>query len=232
MTKNRLSKVLAANGIASRRKCEDLIFSGKVSVNGEIILKPEHQVDINIDQIAIEGQKLQKADEKIYYILNKPKGYVCSHDKQKFKRIVVDLINEEKRLFTVGRLDKDTTGLIIITNDGSFSNHVIHPRYEIQKEYLVKTNFEVEPQHLERIRLGVTIDRTYVKPLKVTKVRKNTLKITVKEGKKHEVKKLVEQANLQVEELCRIRIGNLHLGKLEIGKYKQVSLQELNSIFN
>ncbi|MCH9632058.1 MAG: Ribosomal large subunit pseudouridine synthase B [Chlamydiae bacterium] len=232
MTKNRLSKVLAANGVASRRKCEELIFEGKVTVNGEVILKPQHMVDISKDKISLDGEKVLKTDEKVYYILNKPKGYVCSNDKERFKNIVVDLFPSKHRLFTVGRLDKNTTGLVIVTNDGQLSHRVIHPSFEISKEYLVKTNVEVTAEQLEKISSGVSIERCFVKPQKVTKVRKNTLKIIIQEGKKHEVRELVEQTGLQVQELCRIRIGNLRLGHLEIGHFKKVSLKDLDPVFD
>ena len=188
-------------------------------------------VDISKDNISVDGNKIQKVEGKVYYILNKPRGFVCSHDKERFKNIVIDLFPTKYRLFTVGRLDKDTTGLVLVTNDGHLSHKVIHPSSEVQKEYLVKTNLDILPEQLEKISQGVSIDRCFVKPQKVVKVRKNTLKITLKEGKKHEVRKLVEQTGQQVQELQRIRIGNLRLGNLEIGHYKEVSLQDLDPIF-
>lgn len=231
MKKNRLSKILAQAGVASRRKCEELIFKGDVTVNGEVITKPQHLTNPAKDKVSIAGEKVHLAKPKVYYLLNKPKGYVCSHDSKLFKNRVVDLLPSNHRLFTVGRLDKDTTGLLIATNDGNISHRIIHPSFEVQKEYLVKTNFETLPEQLQQISSGVRVENAFVKPLKVTKVRKCTLKITVKEGKKHEVRKLVEQTGLEVKELSRIRIGNLHLGNLEIGRYKQVTLEDLESIF-
>lgn len=232
MTKNRLSKTLSAAGIASRRKCEELIFKGDVTVNGAVVKEPQHLVDPTVDKIAVKGEQIWVNETKVYYILNKPKGYVCSHNDMLHKYKVIDLLPKKYRLFTVGRLDKDTTGLLIVTNDGQLSHRIIHPSFEVQKEYLVKTNYEVSCKELTTISLGVNIDGQHVKPLKVSKVRKNTLKITVNEGKKHEVRKLVMQSGLEVKELTRIRIGNLHLGNLPIGEYKKVTLKELEEIFS
>jgi 23S rRNA pseudouridine2605 synthase len=232
MTKNRLSKILSNAGVASRRKCEEMIFKGLVSVNGTVILKPQHLVDPNTDKISVNDEKVRLEEPKVYYILNKPRGYVCSHNDKAHKNKAIDLLPKKYRLFTVGRLDKDTTGLIIVTNDGQLSHRIIHPSFEVQKEYLVKTNFEVSPEELSTISSGVNIDGEHIVPLKVTKVRKNTLKITVKEGKKHEVRKLVMQSGLEVKELARIRIGNLHLGNLALGEHKKVSLKELEEIFS
>lgn len=231
MKKNRLSKILSQAGFASRRKCEELIFSGRVQVNGEVVTKPQHLTDPLKDQVFVDGKKMKGLEPKVYYLINKPRGYVCSNE-ERYTYRVIDLFPKKHRLFTVGRLDKESCGLLIVTNDGSLSHQVMHPSFEVQKEYLVKTNFEVSVEDLEIMRLGITIDTAFVKPLKVQKVRKNTVKITLKEGKKHEVRKLVGQTGLEVKELTRIRIGNLHLGNLEPGQFKQVSLNELESVFN
>lgn len=232
MKKNRLSKILAAAGVASRRKCEELIFNKRVYVNGTCASEPQQMVDVHKDHIVIDGKRINYIEPKIYYVLNKPKGYTCTHNRDRTNKIAVDLVPPGPRLFTVGRLDRDTTGLLIITNDGHFANHVMHPRYKVQKEYLVKTNSDVLISHLEQMSAGVSIEGSWVKPVKVTKVRKNTIKIVVQDGKKREVRQLVEQTGLQVLDLCRIRIGNLRLGQLEEGYYKQVTLEELESAIN
>lgn len=231
MAKNRLSKVLASAGVASRRKCEELIFSKKVKVNGKVIDIPQHMVDIEVDKILVDNKPIVASEPKVYYILNKPKGYVCANDRR-YKNIVLDLLPKKERLFTVGRLDKETMGLIIVTNDGHLAHRIIHPSFEIEKEYIVKTNSEILPAHLEQISQGISIEKTYVKPSKVEKVRKNTVKIIVQEGKKREVRALVEQTGLIIEHLERIRIGNLRLGHLPMGHYKQVTLKELETIFD
>lgn len=227
--KNRLSKVLAQAGIASRRKCEEIIFAGKVQVNNKTIIEPQHAVNSEKDSITVDGVKLPKIEKKVYYILNKPIGFVCSNNKEIHKKIVLDLFEAEERLFTVGRLDKDTSGLLIVTNDGELSNQIIHPRYEIEKEYIAKVAADVSNEHISEIAQGARVENTFVQPLKVQKVRKGTIKVVVKEGKKREVRKLIEQTGLKIRELSRVRIGNLRMGKLEIGHYKKVTKKELET---
>jgi 23S rRNA pseudouridine2605 synthase len=231
-TKKRLSKALSAAGIASRRHCEDLIFSGQVSVNGQIVLEPQTLVSWESDEICLNGKKLSGEEKKVYLILNKPRGYICSNARVGTKKIVSDLFQGfKKRLFSVGRLDRDTTGLLIVTNDGHFANKVIHPSSNISKEYLVKTHQEPFHEQLVAISKGIEIDGDWIQPVRVTKVRKGTLKVVVKEGKKREVRLLVEQTGLKVMELKRIRIGGLLLGDLPEGSFRELSEKEKQSIF-
>lgn len=231
--KNRLSKVLAAAGIASRRAAEELIFSGKVTVNGSVTTLPQTLVSLTKDKIYCDGKPIQKKEEKLYFLLNKPKGYICSNARVGTKKIVRDLFAHiPQRLFTAGRLDRETTGLLIVTNDGHFANKVIHPSSNITKEYLVKTEQEPFHEQLACIAKGVLIDGDFVKPIRVQKVRKGTLKIVIKEGKKREVRFLVQQAGLKVLELKRIRIGGLLLGSLPEGSYRLMTEAEKKAIFS
>ena len=232
-TKKRLSKALAAAGVDSRRHCEELIFAGKVSVNGEIVKVPQTLVTWGEDVILVDGQKIKGEEKKFYFMLNKPKGYICSNTRPGTKKIVLDLFrNVSERLFTVGRLDRDTTGLIIVTNDGHFANKVIHPSSNLSKEYIVKTNQEISHEHLIQISKGAYIEETWITPVRVQKVRKGTLKVVVKEGKKREVRLLVENAGLTIEELTRVRIGGLLLGDIPEGKFKEMSDTEKKTIFS
>lgn len=224
--KQRLSKVLAACGVASRRKCEDLIFGGKVTVNGEKILIPQTMVDSDQDKIFVEGKPVHLQEKMVYYALNKPAGYLCTSKEVGKEKSVLHLFDDNLRLFTVGRLDKDTTGLILVTNDGHFSNSVIHPSKNISKEYLAKTNKEITDQHLKALDSGGLVEGTWVKPLKVVKVRNTTLKMAVSEGKKREVRRLLEYVGLEVLELRRIRIGSMVLGALKEGEYRELSEAE------
>jgi len=187
--KKRLSKALSSAGIASRRAAEELIFQGRVKVNGEVVRVPQTLVSWGSDQISVDEELIQGEQEKIYFILNKPHGYICSHVVSGNKKRVVDLFAAyPHRLFTVGRLDRDTTGLLLVTNDGHFAQRVIHPSANIVKEYLVKTGQEITDEHLKAISGGTRIEKAHVRPFRVTKVRKGTLKIAVKEGKKREVR--------------------------------------------
>lgn len=230
LPKQRLSKVLAAAGVASRRAAETLIFEGKVKVNGQVTLV-QTMVDAN-DKISVNGQVITQPEPKVYYILNKPPGYVCSNKPTKTAKLVVDLFEETGlRLFTVGRLDKDTCGLLLVTNDGHFANSVIHPSGNIHKEYLAKTDEEITPDHLIAMASGTLVEGVFVKPVKVSKVRKGTLKVTIMEGKKREVRLLMESAGLKVRELTRIRLGGLHLGSLELGSWRELTEREKQMIF-
>lgn len=232
MTKQRLSKVLAYAGVASRRACEELIFSGVVKVNQQVVKVPQTLVDASVDQIMVRDQNISTAETKVYYLLNKPEGYICSNRRTGTSKIVLDLFQEEgHRLFTVGRLDKDTSGLLIVTNDGHFANQVIHPSANIQKEYLVKTDQEVTHEHLTAIGHGTLVEGTFVKPIKVQKIRRGTIKIVIGEGKKREVRMLLDAAGLKIKSLTRIRLGNLLLGTLPIGSWRPLNEKDKKLIF-
>lgn len=225
-SKKRLSKLLASAGVASRRACETLIFDGRVKVNGVVALLPQTMVDEN-DKITVNDQPIKAVEDKVYYILNKPVGYICSTKRSKDSKIVLDLFEGvAERLFTVGRLDKDTMGLLLVTNDGHFANKVIHPSANIQKDYLAKTDHEITPEHLIAISSGTQVEGVFVKPVRVSKVRKGTLKITINEGKKREVRILMEAAGLHIKELTRIRIGGLQLGPLPLGSWRPMTERE------
>lgn len=229
--KNRLSKVLAAAGVASRRACEELIFDGKVSVNGQIVLKPETHVDLNEDDVRVDERKIVETQKLVTYIFNKPSGYICSNKPMERKKLVIDLFPNDRRLFTVGRLDRDTTGLLLVTNDGHFSQKVIHPRSNIEKEYLVKTANEITHEHLVKISKGSFVEGVFLRPVSVKKVRKGTLKVIVKEGKKREVRVFVQKAGLKIVQLTRIRIGGLKLGPIAEGQYREITEAEKEAIF-
>jgi 23S rRNA pseudouridine2605 synthase len=229
--KQRLSKVMAAAGVASRRACETIIFEGRVKVNGVVAELPQTMV-CDQDDIVVDGTALKGAEAKVYYMLNKPAGCICSARRNKDSKIVLDLFEEaDERLFTVGRLDKDTCGLLIVTNDGHFANRVIHPSANIHKEYLAKTDQEITPEHLIAVSNGTLVEGTFVKPVRVNKVRKGTVKVTIVEGKKREVRLLMEAAGLHIKELTRIRIGGLHLGPLAIGSWRAMTEREKELIF-
>lgn len=232
MEKKRLAKFLAASGIGSRRACERIIAAGEVKVNGFVTLLPQTLVD-DQDRIAVGSHQLPKEEAKVYFLLNKPKGYLCSTIRTSRCKLVFDLFKDvNQRLFTVGRLDKDTTGLLIVTNDGVFSQRVIHPSSNIKKEYVAKTGQEITANHLKAISRGCEIEGTFVKPRSVKKVRKGTVKIVISEGKKREIRYLIEGAGLDVRELKRTRIGGLSLGHLPLGMWRPMTDNEQKLIFD
>lgn len=232
LEKQRLSKVLASAGVASRRACEELIFGGHVEVNGEVVLLPQTKVSLTEDKIFVKGSPITSKEDKVYYLLNKPAGYLCSNKKMGQNKLVIDLFEGEgHRLFTVGRLDKDTEGLLLVTNDGEFANEVIHPSSNIEKEYLVKADQEIFHEHLVAISQGTLVEGVFVKPVRVEKVRRGTMKVIISEGKKREVRLLLEAAGLKVKELVRIRVGGLVLGSLEVGKWRPLTEKDKKAIF-
>lgn len=227
----RLSKFLQQSGACSRRKADSLIYEGKVTVNGEKILLPETRIDPSLDNVFLEGKKIDQPEEKVYFLLNKPKGTLCTAPEAGKGKSVLDIFGDEgKRLFTVGRLDKDTEGLLLVTNDGDFANKVIHPSKHKEKEYLAKTSLEITHEHLVKLSQGTKVEGVFVKPLKVEKVRKGTLKVTVGEGKKREVRLLLASVGLDVVSLTRIRLGSLVLGALPIGAFRPLSLHEIEQL--
>jgi len=225
----RLNKALAEAGVAARRTCDHLIFSGKVAINGLVCKKPQTQVE-STDKITVDGKAID-SKKKVYFVMNKPRGFECTHKRPIGKKIVYDLLSEHhSRLFSVGRLDRETTGLLILTNDGDFANQIIHPSSNITKEYLVRTDAEITHEHLVKMSTGIEIDGVFVKPKRVKKVRRNTFKICVKEGKKHEVRLIASSAGLEVLELKRIRIGNLELGNLPEGAVQTLTGKQRESL--
>lgn len=227
----RLSKALAQAGVASRRASEEIIFAGKVTVNGVITKLPQTLVDPEKDEILVDKKPLQK-EKKVYFLLNKPIGYDCTNKRfSKNSRLVVDLFaHMPQRLFTVGRLDRATTGAIIVTNDGDFAHKLIHPSFDQTKEYVAKTGQEITADHLMRLSEGTRVQGKWVKPKLVKKVRRGTLKIAVTEGRKHEVREMLKAASLTVLELKRIRLGPFILGELPLGAFRPLTQAEIGSI--
>lgn len=210
---------------------EKLIEFHQVKVNGKPATSLFQEIDPAKDKITVRGKLAKIPNSYVYYVVNKPIGYVCSNRRMNNEKLAIDLIsNHTGRLFTVGRLDKDTSGLILITNDGEFAETVSHPSNGVHKEYLVKTVEEITADHLKALTNGTIVQRTLVRPLSAKKVRSGTLKITLGEGKKHEVRELVKSAGLTLLELTRIRIGSLHLGKMAPGHFRPLSLAERSEL--
>lgn len=228
----RLNKVLRDAGVASRRHADELIEQGRVKVNGTITKELGTKVNPRKDTILVDGERIKPKGETVYFLLNKPAGFICSKRRLFNEKLVYDLLDTKENIFSIGRLDKDTKGLLLLTNDGQFAQTLIHPSSNITKEYLVKVKVEVTEEHLKKISSGVYIDGRVIKPVSVVKLRRGTLKIVVKEGKKHEIKKFLEKADLPLYELKRTRIGNLHLGKLPEGGYRILGKSEMDRFFD
>nr|HOO68007.1 pseudouridine synthase [Bacilli bacterium] len=193
---DRLQKIIAESGYCSRRKAEDLIKKGKVMVNGKIITELGTKANYG-DSILVEGKQISK-EEKEYYLFNKPRGVITSTSDDKHRKVVTDYFNSNKRLFPVGRLDYDTTGLLIVTNDGELANKIMHPSNSIEKVYIAKVEGIVKGEDIRKLKNGVVIDNYKCIPKKV-KLRKfdkrnnsSILEIIITDGKNHEVKKMIE----------------------------------------
>ena len=231
----RLQKVIAASGYCSRRKAEELITKGKVKVNGEVIKELGTKVDGN-DQIMIEGKILEK-ENKEYILLYKPRGVVTTTSDDKKRKTVLDLIETDKRLYPVGRLDYDTTGVLLLTNDGELTNLLIHPKNNIDKVYVAKIEGILTGLEIKQLERGVVIDGFKTSPA-IIKVRKKDKKnndslvqITIHEGKNHQVKKMFEAVGHKVIKLKRERIAFLDLSGLKPGEYRKLNIKEVKKLY-
>ena len=231
----RLQKVIANSGVASRRKAEELIVNNKVKVNGNIVNTLGAKVDKN-DQIEVNGIAISK-EEKVYYVLNKPREVITSVTDDKGRKTVVDLIKEDKRIYPVGRLDYDTTGLLILTNDGDLANLLMHPKNEIDKCYVAKITGMLSPKEMMTLKTGVVIDgvKTRKSRVKVRKTDKESntsiVEIVIHEGKNHQVKKMFEAVGHEVLKLKREKIAFLDLKGLKSGDYRKLNPKEVATLY-
>ena len=233
--KMRINKYLASCNVASRRKCEEIISNGKVTINGEVVKELATMVDVKKDKVKVYGKLVHLDDDKVYYMLNKPAGVISASKSKYGEETVVDLINKkEHRLFPVGRLDKDTTGLIILTNDGDFAYKLTHPKYEKAKTYEALVKGNIDSKGLERLKKGVVIDGKKTAKAKVRLIKmvgnNSLIEITLIEGRKRQVKKMCERVGHKVLKLKRTMENGLGLGNLEIGEYRKLTKNEVNKL--
>ncbi len=232
----RLQKIIANSGVTSRRKAEELIKDGRVTVDGVVInelgTKVREDSVIEIDGVSIEKEP------KVYYLLNKPRGVVTTAKDEHGRKTVVDLIPTEKRIYPVGRLDYDTTGLLILTNDGDFTNALLHPKNKIDKTYIAKINGILSPPDLMKLKKGVYIDdyKTMPAKIKVRRIDKKNnvsfVELTIREGKNHQIKKMIESVGFEVLKLKREKIEFLTLNGLASGEYRVLNNKEVKKLYN
>jgi pseudouridine synthase len=233
VAEERLQKVLAAAGYGSRRKCEELIASGRVKVNGRIARLGD-KVDPRRDRIFLDGVPVDLRQDKKYFLLNKPPGYITTVKDPRGRPTVMDLIHEEGRLFPVGRLDKDTRGLLLITNDGYLAQKLTHPSHGVRKTYVVLAEGYPTPGALARLRGGVELEDGTTSPAEVrVKGRSGNrclLEITIKEGRKRQVRRMCAAVGLKVLDLVRIRVGPLELKGVPEGSYRELTAGEVEKL--
>lgn len=222
----RLNKYIAMSGYCSRRQADEYIEKGKVKLNGKVA-SLGNAVDETVDRVEVCGKKISLADEKVYIMLNKPRGYATTNSDENGRKIIYDIVKSKHRLFAVGRLDIATEGLILLTNDGEFANNLMHPSKKVEKVYVAKVKGDITDEKIEKLISGVEIDGYMTKEAKVRKISGDELEITIMEGKNRQVRKMCEAVQLDVSKLRRIKLGELELKDLRIGEYRDLTNAEL-----
>lgn len=223
----RVQKIIANSGICSRRKAEELIEEGRVKVNGKTISLGD-KADLDNDNIWVDRQKVQKI-KKVYYMFNKPKGCLTTLSDPSKLRTIFDIVKLDKRVIPVGRLDYNTEGILILTNDGDFANRVMHPRYEIKKTYVAKLDRQLKEEDIEKVNKGIAVEGRVVKA-EITPLDKGA-NIRIHEGRNRIVRKLFDILGYKVLGLKRIKIGRLSLGSIRPGKFRILTKKETDMIF-
>lgn len=228
----RLNKFLSDAGVDSRRKVEELILTGRIDINGVTVMELTAKVDPEKDVVSVDGEKI-KTEDKVYYILHKPKGYITTTSDEKDRAKVTDLIRTSKRIFPVGRLDRDTTGILILTNDGDFANILMHPKHNIEREYIVKLDRELLDNDKERlVNTGVYLDkkkRTFKKVYTLSKKVTKYYNVVTNEGQYHFVKKMFNALGYKVDSLHRLRFGDFTADHIKVGSYIKLDKKIIQS---
>ena len=232
----RLQKIIAQSGLTSRRKAEELIVNGKVKVNGKVVTELGTKVSSK-DEITVNNKIIEKEDKE-YYILNKPRGVVTTTKDEKGRKTVVDLIPTNTRIYPVGRLDYDTTGIILLTNDGDFTNILTHPNNEVDKVYIAKLKGIIKGEQIKKLEEGIKLDKKTVKAsrVKLKKVDQKTntclVQITIHEGKNHQVKRMFSEVGYEVLKLKREKIAFFTLKDLQSGEYRKLTPKEVQKVYS
>ena len=230
----RLNKFLSHAGVASRRKCDEYIESGKVQVNGKKVTDFSYQVQLD-DMVLCDRRLVENSNERLVYLLNKPKGYICTNQDTHDRKKVVDLLPSNDRLFTIGRLDRDTTGAILVTNDGDLANQLMHPRFKKEKIYLAETKDDIEDKLLPELSKGIKLEKGEFAKGQIKRLDRYKGRILweviLTEGKNREVKRIFENFGTNVVSLHRHSFAGLNVNNLKIGKYRQLNSKIIQSLF-
>jgi 23S rRNA pseudouridine2605 synthase/23S rRNA pseudouridine2604 synthase len=227
----RLQKFLSQAGVCSRRKGEEFILAGRVRVNNETIVSLGTKIDPETDRVEVDGKKItySSGKKKIYIALNKPRGIVtsCSH---KGERIVLDLIDIKDRVYPIGRLDKDSMGLLLLTDDGELHNRLSHPSFDHEKEYVVETAGPMGDEALKRMADGIVLDGKRTRRARVKRVDENSFNIVLKQGLNRQIRRMVKETGNRVKTLKRIRMGSVRLGNLKNGAWRFLTEAEVKTL--
>ena len=231
----RINKFLALCGVGSRRKVEQFILDGNVKVNGIIVTKLSTDINIKKDKVSYLNKEVNLPNEYVYYKFNKPKGYICSANDEKGRKTIYDIVKVKERVFSVGRLDYNTEGLLILTNDGDFANKLTHPSNHVEKEYIVSIEGQISEGELAVLRAGVIENGIRMPSAKVTLIKFENnisrLSVIIDEGQNRQIRRMFDAIGKTIVLLKRVAIGGLKLGGLERGKYRILTEKELFSIF-
>lgn len=231
MELERLQKYIARSGVTSRRKAEELITNGHVKVNGITVTELGTKIDTEKDIVTVDNKKISEVRQYIYIKLNKPEGFVTTVKDQFNRKTVLDLIDIKERIYPIGRLDYNTSGLLLLTNDGELANKLMHPKYHIYKTYIAETDGRVSEESIEKLKNGVSIDDYRTAPAKVKLLKyignKTQIQISIYEGKNRQVRKMLDAVGHNVRTLKRISFGEIALGDLKTGSWKTLSNEEI-----
>jgi 23S rRNA pseudouridine2605 synthase len=231
----RINRILSQAGLASRRKADEIIRTGRVMVNGNIVRELGVKAKWGEDSIKLDGKEIPKPSERIYLLLNKPFGYISSLNDPQGRPVITDLIKDvPQRIYPVGRLDFDSLGLLLLTNDGDFSHRLTHPRYHIPKTYKVTVHGTVSEETIDKLRNGIELEDGFSSTAKAALVKKSggrsVLRITVYEGRNRLIRRMVEAVGHKAIQLIRTGFGSLELGSLKIGKYRRLEPDEIREL--
>ena len=229
----RLQVYLAHAGVASRRACEKIIAEGRVSVNGTLVIDMGSKVRTG-DTVLLDGKPVHPEARKCYVLLNKPAGFVCTLSDEKGRPTAADLLKEtySERLYNIGRLDMFSSGAILFTNDGDFAAKIEHPSAQIEKEYVIETTQDFPPELLTRFERGIRVDGIFYKCRSAAAVNRRKLRIVLVEGKNREIRRVLDSFNCTIKRLVRVRIGNLELGKLKAGEFRDLTAKERQAMLD
>jgi 23S rRNA pseudouridine2605 synthase len=228
--KQRLQKFLASAGVDSRRNCEEIILDGDVRVNRRVVDTLPAFVDPEVDIVTVNGRRVKLA-EKVYFLLNKPKGVICTSSDPQGRKKAIDLIDTPERIFCVGRLDIDTTGLLILTNDSELANRLTHPRYELPKTYEVMLKERISGEAIEKLKKGTWFSegktgKSAVKVLKRSQ-KDSTIEITIRQGLNRQIRRMLAKVDCRVKSLRRTKVGNITLKGIPVGAYKELTKSQI-----
>ena len=231
----RLQKILAQAGVASRRHAEELIVAGRVTINGTVVTELGTKADAATDRITVDGKPLQRAEKKLHFLLYKPAGYVTTMSDPQGRPIVTSLLKEvRERVYPVGRLDYNTEGLLLVTNDGVWANRLAHPRHEVEKEYHVRVRGEVSQQQLDQLAQGVKLEDGMTAPARTARLsvseHNSWFSLVIHEGRFRQVRRMCSEVGLTVVRLKRVRYGIVDLGTLKPGEYRLLTSQEVQQL--